>query len=72
MQERSLIAGDILYILKNGFVYEDAEASTKQGFFKYKLNCKSPNSGVRTVRIIAIPDSVRCQVKIVTVMWVDA
>jgi hypothetical protein len=71
MAERSLYTGDVLYILKRGFVLDDGSESTRPGFYKYKVESRSPNSGSRTVRVVAIPDAERCQLKIVTVMWVD-
>ena len=71
MQERSLYTGDVLFILKQGFVFGNAVASTRAGYYKYAVQSRSPNSGNRTVRVIAIPDPDRGHVKIVTVMWVD-
>jgi len=71
MAERNLYTGDVLYILKQGFVLDDGDESTRRGFYKYKMESRSPNSGSRTVRVVAIPDAERCQLKIVTVMWVD-
>ena len=71
MEERSLISGDVLYVLKNGFVYEACVESTRPGMYKYQVESRSPNSGSRTVRIVAIPDEMRCHIKVVTVMWVD-
>ena len=71
MEERDLLMGDVLYVLKNGFVYENPEPSTQQGLFKYEIESQSPNSGNRSVRIVIIPDSGRCWLKVITVMWVD-
>jgi hypothetical protein len=71
MGERGLFTGDVLYVLKHGFVLDDPRESTKSGFYKYKVVSRSPNSGSRTVGVIAIPDAERCEVKIVTVMWID-
>jgi hypothetical protein len=71
MAERQLFTGDVLYILKQGFVLDDARESTRPGFYKYNMVSRSPNSGSRTIRVVAIPDTERCEVKIVTVMWVD-
>ena len=69
--ERSLFVGDVLYVLKQGFVLEDAEESTRPAFYRYKVQSRSPSSGNRTVRVIAIPDPSLVHVKVVTVMWVD-
>jgi hypothetical protein len=71
MAERDLYTGDVLFILKHGFVLDDGNESTRPGFYKYKMESRSPNSGSRTVRVVAIPDAERRQLKIVTVMWVD-
>jgi len=71
MAERDLIMGDVLHVLRHGFVHDDPEPATQDSYFKYRMECKTPNSGGRTVRIVAIPDEIRCHVKIVTVMWVD-
>ena len=70
MLERSLIMGDVLYVLKHGFVYDEPQNSTRAGCYKYAIQSRSPNSGSRTVRVIAIPAD-RRSIKIVTVMWVD-
>jgi len=37
MEHRGLIMGDILHVLKNGFVYEKAQESTRSGCYKYKI-----------------------------------
>lgn len=71
MRERDLLIGDVLYILKHGFVHDDPEPATQKGYFKYCMECRTPNSGARVVRIVVIPDEKRYHVKIVTVMWVD-
>jgi hypothetical protein len=70
MADRGLIMGDVLHVLKHGFVYESPEPSTREGCFKYKMECVTPNSNGRTLRVVLIP-SQRSDVKIVTVMWVD-
>jgi len=70
MKESGLIMGDVVHILKHGFVLEDGEPSTQPGCFKYIMECTTPNSGGRTVRIVVIP-AVSNSVKIVTVMWKD-
>jgi len=71
MAERKLIISDVLYVLKHGFVYDEAQESTRSGCFKYRTQTRSPNSGSRTVRVVALPDADRCTIKVVTVMWVD-
>lgn len=71
LAERDLIMSDVLYVLKNGFVHLAPVPSTRPGFNKYCMECKSPNSNGRDVRIVVIPDKKQCWLKIVTVMWID-
>ena len=71
LAERNLIMSDVLFVLRNGFVHTNAVKSTREGYHKYAMECRSPNSGGREVRVIVIPDSKTCKLKIVTVMWVD-
>ncbi len=71
LSERNIIMSDVLYVLKNGFVYEDPIPTTRAGYNKYQMECRSPNSGSRGVRVIVIPDKQNCSLKIITVMWVD-
>ena len=69
LSDRGLIMGDVLHVLKFGFVYNEAQPATR-GFFKYLMEATTPNSGSRVVRIVVIP-SPSDQIKLVTVMWVD-
>jgi hypothetical protein len=71
MEERELIAGDVAYLLRNGFVYEAPKEATRVGFYRYQMESKTPNSGARDVKIIVIPDWKRKALKIPTVMWKD-
>ena len=71
LSERGLIMSDVLYVLKQGFVYIEHEPSTVPGYNRYAMECKSPNSGGRSVRVIVIPDKKACALKIISVMWVD-
>lgn len=71
MNERGLIMSDLLFVLKNGFVYDNPQESTVEGFFKYVVESQSPNSGSRVLKVVAIPDSKSCRLKIVTFMWRD-
>lgn len=71
MLERAIIMSDILCILRQGYVYEEAENSTVTGLFKYKMEGQSPNSGGRVIRVVVIPDQGSCQLKVVTIMWRD-
>jgi hypothetical protein len=70
LQGRGLLIGDVLHVLKHGFVYEPGEAATRPGCFKYKMESNTPNSTGRIVRIVVIPSTTN-GVKLVTVMWVD-
>lgn len=70
MDERGLIMGDVLHVLKNGFVYDAGEPATGTGYFRYAMECTTPNSGGRTVIVVVIP-ALSCELKIVTVMWKD-
>ena len=71
MKERNLNTGDVLHILKFGVILNEAEPATRQGCFKYAMECTTPNSNGRTVRVICIPAPDQPAVKIVTIMWVD-
>jgi hypothetical protein len=70
MADRDLIVGDLMHLLKTGFVYEEPEPATRNGFFKYLIEGATPNSEGRTVRACVIPDGHR-EIKVVTVMWRD-
>ena len=67
---RGLLMGDILHLVKYGFVHDEAQPATRPGVYKYRMECTTPNSGGRTVRIVVIPMK-PCEVKIITVMWKD-
>jgi hypothetical protein len=69
--ERGLLISDLMYVLKNGFVYEEGQPSTLPGFFKYRIEAQSPNSGSRYLRVVVIPDEKSCQIKAITIMWRD-
>ncbi|MFG1201768.1 hypothetical protein V5F29_05190 [Xanthobacter aminoxidans] len=71
LELRDLLMGDALYVMKHGFVYQEAQASTQDGLFKYRIDSKSPNSGSRALRVVLIPDHARCWIKLITIMWVD-
>lgn len=69
MSDRGLIMGDVMHLLKWGFVYEEPEDATRD-HFKYRVEGTTPNSDGRTVRSVVIPSG-DCHLKIVTVMWRD-
>jgi hypothetical protein len=71
LNERGLIMSDVLFVLRQGFVYGVPEKSTIKGLYKYKVENQSPNSGARFLRVVAIPDKKSCQIKVVTIMWRD-
>ena len=72
MLERGLIIGDVFYLLRHGYVYEDPEKTSDLNLWKYRMEASTPNSEGRTVRIVVIPDArKRGALKVVTVMWVD-
>jgi hypothetical protein len=71
LAERDLTMGDVLHVLRFGFVHDDAEPSTRPTAWKYRMECVTPNSGGRTVRIVVIPFATSCDLKVVTVMWAD-
>ncbi|MBR0847101.1 DUF4258 domain-containing protein [Bradyrhizobium diazoefficiens] len=71
MTDRDLFMSDVMYVLKNGFVYQDGKISTRPGFYKYRSECFTPNSNGREVGVVVCPDSQQCWMKIITVMWID-
>jgi Domain of unknown function (DUF4258) len=71
LAERNLIVSDVLYVLKNGFVYQDPKPATQPALYKYEMENRTPNSNNRIVRIVVIPNPAQCGVKVITVMWSD-
>lgn len=69
--ELGLTTSDVLFVLKNGFVYEEPEPATRSEYNRYKIESLSPNSGRRKVGLVVIPDKAGSLIKIVTVMWID-
>ena len=70
MQVRGLVMGDVLHVLKFGFVLDDPQSATRAGFFKYVVAAETPNSDGRKVGVVVIPDN-HSHLKIITVMWMD-
>lgn len=70
MLDRELTMGDVLHVLKRGFVFEAPREATRPGFFRYLIEATTPNSAGRTVGVVTIPDG-RCELKLITVMWRD-
>lgn len=71
LRERNLIMSDLLFVLKNGFVYEEPEESTVPGLYKYRVEGQSPNSKSRFLRVVVVPDVKSCQLQAITIMWRD-
>jgi hypothetical protein len=71
MLERELLMSDVLYVLKNGFVYQEGKKSTREGIYKYRIECTTPNSNNREVGVVVCPDAGGCWIKVLTVMWID-
>ncbi|MEQ8435563.1 MAG: DUF4258 domain-containing protein [Oceanicaulis sp.] len=69
LRERNLIIADVMHVLCTGFVYDPPQPASR-GFWKYRIEGTSPNSGGRRVRIVVIPAAGPC-LKIVTLMWRD-
>ena len=55
MKDRGLTMGDLLHVLKHGFVYEEAQKSTRKKCFKYCIDGATPNSEGRALRLIVVP-----------------
>jgi len=71
MRDRGLTIGDALHVLKSGFVYEQAQESTRAKWFKYCMDGATPNSEGRVIRLIVLPCTEPLMIKIVTAMWKD-
>ena len=71
MAERGLLTGDVLFVLKHGFVYGEPAPATRPDFYRYEMESRTPNSDARVVRVVVIPDARNMICKIVTVMWLD-
>jgi hypothetical protein len=71
MALRDLIVGDVLHVLRHGHVYDEGRPATRAGLFKYCMESGTPNSGVRTVRVVLIPSTDARKAKVITVMWAD-
>lgn len=69
--ERNIIMGDVLYVLKTGFVHMEPMETTRPAYKKYAMEGLCPNGGNRTLRVIVVPDKPTTFLKIVSVMWVD-
>jgi hypothetical protein len=59
MADRGLITGDLIHLLKTGFVYEEPIASTRDGYFKYTVEGTTPNSNGKSLKAVVIHDGCR-------------
>ncbi|WP_354192877.1 DUF4258 domain-containing protein [Aquamicrobium terrae] len=71
LAERSLIVSDVLHALKYGNVYQAPIPATRAGHYRYRIECRTPNSGSRTIGVVVIPSKSGCLIKVVSVMWID-
>lgn len=71
LAERGITTSDILYLLRNGFVYEEAVPATTAGYYRYELRGLTPNSDSREICAVVIPNANTMKIKVVTVFWVD-
>ncbi|WP_108723209.1 DUF4258 domain-containing protein [Mesorhizobium sp. ORS 3428] len=71
LSERGLIVSDILYALKFGNVFQAPIPATRAGHFRYRVECKTPNSGSRSIGVVVIPAKNGCLIKVISVMWID-
>jgi Domain of unknown function (DUF4258) len=71
LAERGLVISDILFALKNGFVYETGSPATGEGLWRYCVECRTPNSGSRTIGVVVIPEPDVFSLTVITVMWID-
>ncbi len=69
MEERGITTGDVIHVLKNGFVHTDGEKASR-GRYKYKIVGRTPNSP-RSIALIVIATRKQKKIKIITVMWPD-
>ncbi len=69
IQVRNILMGDVLHVLKKGFVFDEAQQGNEKYTYKYRVESTTPNSK-RTVRVVVIPQP-NPAVVIVTVMWAD-
>jgi hypothetical protein len=71
LTEIDLTMGDVMHVLKHGFVHKPGVRSTRPPLFKYCIETPTPNSNNRTVRAVVIPSEDKCVIKVVDVQWVD-
>lgn len=71
LDERGLILPDVLFLLRTGFVLNEARPAKTNGYFRYEVQGVTPSSERRKVCSVVIPNYNQCSLKVVTVMWLD-
>lgn len=71
LAERGITTSDVLYLLRNGFVYKEPVPATTRGYYRYEVRGRTPNSEGREICAVVIPNATTMKIKIVTVFWVD-
>ncbi|MER8514813.1 DUF4258 domain-containing protein [Mesorhizobium sp. M1060] len=71
LSERGLIVSDVLHALKYGNVYQAPIPATRAGHFRYRIECKTPNGGSRSIGVVLIPAKTGSLIKVISVMWID-
>ncbi|WP_432417043.1 hypothetical protein [Mesorhizobium australicum] len=61
----------MLHALRFGNVHRAPAPATRPGHFRYQIECRTPNSGSRSIGIVVVPAKDECLLTIVTVMWLD-
>ena len=69
--ERGLLNSDIIFLLQQGFVYDEANPAKSKGYFTYRVLGHTPNSDGRRLAAVTIPSIRSYKIKLVTVMWED-
>ena len=71
LTEREILSGDLLYLLRNGFIYDAPTQATQPNLWKYVIEGATPNSNSKTLCAAIIPDIEKGHIKIVTCYWKD-
>src|SRR5690606_23160169 len=64
LKERDILISDVLFALKFGDVFISPEPATRPGHYRYRMECRTPNSGSRTIGVVVIPSEIGCLIKI--------
>lgn len=71
LSERGLVISDILHALKFGNVHRSPRPAHAPEMFRYRVDCRTPNSGSRSIGVVVIPDKSERLIRVVTIMWID-